>query len=852
MADIFNTSSTQKLSSQIFMSRDQIRSMICEYMKDYLELENVDLTKSSFLSYLINIISTLTSNLLFYEGSIYKEFFLTKAQLPESVINLSAFLGYDIVKAVPADASVTMNVPLGFSSNSVKFQIPKYFNFYTDACSFMTTYTTYIEVTNNIDVKIEADFESYRYRIPYTYVDTTDGGPAFKFDLPVLQQKIVPDVKYIDADIKDYQFPEVMIDVDNSQQLFKTDVYVTPPDTTVPISEYIEYYTEYQSLYLIPLNERGYVSRKTQEGRRITFGNGLVGVQPTGGSKVDINSYLTYGALGNVPAGTILRGDKVYCTIDNQTFLIEYTCINTIAAENGADEESTDEIRSNAIKSLVSMDRFVSEQDYKNADVILEGTPFGSNSLAILKRSDVRCNEIQVYTTLKYQDSTNVVEIVPTINASYSEVTTTPSNRIPKYTEIISDGTSYLTMFDIKPEIMNTVAVYEYVLNSISVDPSLVNTERQSYYGIEIGKMDVSVDSTSNAAVFVLNYNAVSVDPTAACTFKIPALSVEYVMDHDPIQKTFTLTFSPYTLFPEGFVNIILDIESIETKASYEVSLTLRRDLFDTMQSNLTYDTTSSTLVIFDIPVVLTDYYRGLADKDAFESNCLQKLVNNTYFENNRMLTDFVNLKFANTFGNLVNMKYNVARKPPVIDFVFNYPIDSSTGYKYIISSDPVAELMDYKGNYLTKLSSGWKLERPSTNDVVYVIQRDQKYIFNGSSWIIPVFKIPLEIKIEAFKESSYFGSSDELKNAITTALFDNFSSRFGINIQLYRSEIIKVVQSVDGVDHCNLIEPNCDIFFDFDLKDLTQDELMLYSPEYVYFVAPTGTKSGSISIRII
>ena len=772
MADTFNASQTQKLSSQIFMSRDQIRAQICEYMKDYLELENVDLTKSSFLSYLINIISTLTSNLLFYEGSIYKEFFLTKAQLPESVINLSAFLGYDIVKAVPADASVTMNVPLGFSSNSVKFQIPKYFNFYTDVCSFMTTYTTYIEIINNVDIKIEADFDSYRYRIPYTYIDTTDGGPAFKFDLPVLQQKIVPDIKYIDADIKDYQFPEVIVDVDNTQQLFKTNIYVTPPDTTTPTSDFIEYYTEYQSLYLIPLSERGYVSRKTQEGRRITFGNGLVGVQPKGGSKVDINSYLTLGASGNVPSGTIIRGDKVYCTIDNQTFLIEYTCINTVPGENGADEESMDEVRSNSIKSLVSMDRFVAEQDYKNANVILRGTPFGNNSLAILKRSDVRCNEVQVYTTLLYQDSTNAVEIVPTINASYSNVTLTPSERIPKYTEIISDGTSYLTMFDMKPDVINTVAIYEYVLNSISLEPSLVNTERQSYYGIELGKMDVSIDSTSNVASFILNYNSVTIDPTAACSLKIPALTKEYIMDHDPIQKTFTLTFSPYTLFPDGLVDIILDVESIETKASYEVSLTLRRDLFDTMQSNLTYDTTSNTLIVFDIPVIQTDYYRSLQAPNTFESNCLQKLVNNTYFENHRMLTDFVNLKFANTFGSLVNMKYNIAHKPPVIDFVFNYPIDSTTGYKYIISSDPVVDLMDYKGYYLTKLDTGWKLERPSTNDVVYVTQRDQKYIFNGSSWIIPLFKIPLQIKIEAFKSSSYFGSSDELKKKSDIAMY--------------------------------------------------------------------------------
>ena len=73
---------TDTISTQIYSSRDAIRSQITDYIKSYLELENVDLTKSSFLSFIINIISTLTGNLMFYETSIYREFFLTKAQLP--------------------------------------------------------------------------------------------------------------------------------------------------------------------------------------------------------------------------------------------------------------------------------------------------------------------------------------------------------------------------------------------------------------------------------------------------------------------------------------------------------------------------------------------------------------------------------------------------------------------------------------------------------------------------------------------------------------------------------------------------------------------------------------------------
>ena len=73
------------ISSQIYKSRDEIRSQIVEYMESYLELENIDLAKSSYLSFIINTLSTLTCNLLFYETSVYREFFLTKAQLDDFI-----------------------------------------------------------------------------------------------------------------------------------------------------------------------------------------------------------------------------------------------------------------------------------------------------------------------------------------------------------------------------------------------------------------------------------------------------------------------------------------------------------------------------------------------------------------------------------------------------------------------------------------------------------------------------------------------------------------------------------------------------------------------------------------------
>ena len=125
-------------SNQIYLSRDQIRSQITDYLKSYLELENVDLTKSSFLSFVVNILSTLTSNLLFYETAIYKEFFLTTAQMPESVLNLSAFLGYNTKEATYSATDVFMTMPFGFEDAVATFNIPNNFKFLAKDIQFRT------------------------------------------------------------------------------------------------------------------------------------------------------------------------------------------------------------------------------------------------------------------------------------------------------------------------------------------------------------------------------------------------------------------------------------------------------------------------------------------------------------------------------------------------------------------------------------------------------------------------------------------------------------------------------------------------------------------------------------------
>ena len=307
------------LSEQIYLSRDSIRELISNEVKKYLELENVDLTKSSFLSFLIDTFSTLTGNLLFYQISTYREFFLTKAQLPESILNLSAFLGYNTVEATPATVNVLMTVPFGFDDPITQFTIPEGFTFTADNdIDFVTYYNTYIEVTGNSSVTIQVVDGNKKYNLPVS-LSTEE----FSFVLPLRQIKIVEDEFQIDSDTQQFQF--VTLDVPITGEVSSLTVQIQEPGSSGTTT-----WTEFNSLFLMSNTDKGYVSRRTDSGRRLTFGNDLIGVQPTAGSTVYVTIETTEGADGNVIAGSIREGQRIYLTtLAGVTQIVDYEVINS-------------------------------------------------------------------------------------------------------------------------------------------------------------------------------------------------------------------------------------------------------------------------------------------------------------------------------------------------------------------------------------------------------------------------------------------------------------------------------------------------------------------------------------------
>jgi len=822
------------LSSQIYLSRDSIRELISDEVKTYLELENVDLTKSSFLTFMIDTFATLTGNLLFYQLSAYREFFLTKAQLPESILNLSAFLGYSANSATAATVNVLMTIPFGFEDSLAQFTIPSGFKFQADGnVDFITYYTTTVTVANNSSALVQLiDSNNRRFNLPVT-ITATD----FSFVLTLRQSTSFSDEFQIDADTREFQF--VTLDVPIDGQVSDLTVSIQNPGSSA-----ITEWTEFASLYLMDSTDKGYVSRRTDTGRRISFGNGLIGVQPTPGATVFVEGSITQGSDGNVIAGSITTGQRIYITTGaGVREIVDYEVINASPATGGVDEESFEEIRSNAIDSITALNRLVTENDYKVINVVVD-VPFAQNSLPVLKRSDLVVNEISLFNGIVFGSFEEEVDnLVPMRNAVFTLPAGT--TKIERGDTVTINSVVYESLFDINIYTLNSVGEYEYVMLEIQQTPNLQTTFTSNDYDIYANLL--TVEKIGDIGRFSLEYISTESDSDlASCQMLIKSSGSVKNMTNDATASVFIYDFDPYTDIPSGEQRYEFTIydSAGDPVAIYSNIVTFRQDLSTFMRSNVVSDATSIT--VYDVPVIKSSYYND-ADfsKTDFEQDVMQTIIS-TDLSDTRMLTDFTNIKFTNTDGVLSNMRYNEANVLPIIDIVDTLPGGLSDGDRYIIT-DVGGDNQDNIVKVIDATAGVYLYEEPVGDSIAYITNKGTKYIYSERGWIpIPNYTIPLDLEIEVFRETTYSGTVAGLIDEVRETVYEAFKDIFGTNAIIWRSEIIDVVQEIDGVRNCRLKKPETSIFYNFELKNLTEEQLLRYGPEYVFF------KQENITVRVV
>lgn len=966
----------------IYSSRDRIRSQISDHAQEYLELRSVDLYKTSFLSYMIDLLSILAANQLFYSSTIYKEFFFVEAQLPESVYNLAKWIGYSPEKATAANANVMFTIPLAFPNPDVSFTIPSDFAIYAGGIPFLinsqsgsnfaATFTkrgdvepTFARATSRIiNNKSMTVRDSFGFYHP---VFLSDDGTSASFLLPFTQHTLLIKQFIIPQSLEFYQFFSKKINFDGMDAGIKVWVQEPKPGEVLSVedeedfdlSQFGEEWTESEAgLYTMSASQNQFVWTSTVGLGEIFFGNGVIGKQPKPGSKVLLMLTITRGEEGRIVPGAITGSDNLHymtkassytdsegesVSVPSKLHRIQFEVTNPQPTVGGTNTPTLPEIKNAAIVNLRSKGRLVSDQDYDDINTIM-GPEFPVvESKPILKRSDIKINEIMAFTRVLYHDENNLPQVVPTRNVRIGIIEPNFQNNeftITRRETFIIDGEEYETLFNIIMNSSSMTATYDYILTNLNDTPALIHTDQPynesqnlvGYSYIPIITIDFNVDLTrqSEEEENSSSSGAIASEPTyplniIANVNHIPSAEIvrfrckmttrwddnqEYMCDEEcativededtGLDKfdAFSFNLSNYQTVPlgrqrfeflvEGWArenpDDVLSLYDWRPLQRFFVDTVIRQDLADTMISTMTktrfYNgrcNDDTVYYVHNVPVILSNYLDdggggGVYNRDNqrnFELIVVQRLINNLEMQDKRMLTDFINIKFPDTFGFLNNLKYNpyqhTIRSRYFTPFGDTHPSDISSsstsglqaGDKYIVNETipgydgDVKDYINYIAEY-TELGN-WRLIQP-IRDMYVLIEdefdsmEDKKVLaFTGKEWIdVQKFGIPITIKARIRIASNANASTDAIMNNVKDALLNYFLPKFAMNMNLDRSEITSIIRAVDWVEYCDLIEPEIDIRFNYELIDLSQKQLLDYTPQYVGFV------EDSIQIEVV
>ena len=145
-------------------------------------------------------------------------------------------------------------------------------------------------------------------------------------------------------------------------QQFKTTR--TPLYDTIQIMINGIVWSQVDNIFELSERERGYTARPDENGLAIiTFGNGVFGTIPPPDHLVECMYLSGGGKQSNVAQGTIT--EILSTLVDSNGSIVSVSVTNPMSAVGGQDEESIDEARVNIPRSVRSMGRFVSKEDFK-------------------------------------------------------------------------------------------------------------------------------------------------------------------------------------------------------------------------------------------------------------------------------------------------------------------------------------------------------------------------------------------------------------------------------------------------------------------------------------------------------
>ena len=825
------------VDTYITSSREKLKTQLTEYFKEYLQLDEVEIKKSSALGYLLQIITILSSNQIMYSTMTHRESNLITAQIPESIYDLSAYIGYTPKMATPAtvDGLVTINTE---NLNNLDITFEKGFIFNADNIKFTLPYKYVINITNNQpQIKMYTNMGKINIAFDYNANDK-----QLQFLINLLQYETIEHEYFVPADIKKYQFFKQSIPITTGSYLYEIEVFVDN-----------ELWTKYDNIFAMTSSTKGYIIRMGTNAVNIYFGNGLFGKQPTVGSEIKVIVKETVGENGNIIPGSLTKGEtlKVSGTLE---LIIDYDITNPSPGYNGQNQETVDETRSNAIINIKALNRLVSDEDYKNISKIININ--SKEAVSILKRSDIKCNEIVLYNIMEFYKD----EPVPAIT-HYKDISN--NNIIPPHSTFTinqnGENVDYICLFELVPDLDTLECNYYYYSKNVDIELNVeqIDSDNTKFF---INKLNVQGDFSNSEFEFRIYYQIDEGETLSDYNVKLIMELGDYNEQlnfdtqnsyTDDDNHTYIKSTIPFSKVIPAYLNgTILVKKNDELLSQYSCVISIKLDLHNYTKSQI-QKINDTTYRILDIPLIKKSWYDSL-DLDSSPIN-LQKPFEMRIIQNNittvdnidiRMVNTYISNKFVNTVGELSNIlltnpTYRCKK------LVTNGNTNGlSEGDMVLIngglSTDGIhTEWIPGTGNFANHTTeiavyhtSGWTFILPTISESVFIEENNLRLFYDGNEWFVPKYTIPLQIKLIAYLQNFDITFSDYIKEQVFNYFKENL---FGINRNIYRSEIVKLVQGLDNIVYCKLIEPRIDLLFNFKLDDLTQDELLNYVPQYVY-----------------
>lgn len=135
-------------------------------------------------------------------------------------------------------------------------------------------------------------------------------------------------------------------------------------------------WTRANSIFDLDPGELGFTAKPDETGLAvISFGNGIFGAIPPPSQDIDVTYRVGGGTNTNVVSSSITEPLTTFLDTLGQPVQLQVTNIN--AASGGLDEESIEEARINIPRSVRSMDRFVSREDFQKIPQLFEDPTVG-------------------------------------------------------------------------------------------------------------------------------------------------------------------------------------------------------------------------------------------------------------------------------------------------------------------------------------------------------------------------------------------------------------------------------------------------------------------------------------------